>query len=94
MQDQGTSNWYQANDLLSNAANHDVNGAKFKDWRIPTKRELNLIYFQRASIGAASSYWSSTESDIDNAWGQVFSNGNQGRYYKNYPDFVRAVRAF
>ena len=26
MQDQGTSNWYEANDLLSNAANHDVNG--------------------------------------------------------------------
>jgi hypothetical protein len=96
MQDQGTSNWYQANDLLSNAANHDVNGAKFKDWRIPTKRELNLIYFQRASIGAASSYWSSTEGDDVNAWSQVFSNGfqSQFRYYKGYTDVVRAVRAF
>ena len=24
MQDQGTSNWYEANDLLSNASNHDT----------------------------------------------------------------------
>ena len=28
MQDQGTSNWNGANDLLSNASNHDANGAK------------------------------------------------------------------
>ena len=43
MQDQGTSTWYEANDLLSNASNHEADGAKFKDWRLPTKRELNLM---------------------------------------------------
>ena len=44
MQDQGKSKWTGANDLLSNPDNHDTDGAKFMDWRIPTKRELNLIY--------------------------------------------------
>ena len=66
MQDQGTSNWYEANDLLSNASNHDTNGAKFKDWRLPTKRELNLMYVVYSNGNAASLnanfYWSSTES--------------------------------
>ena len=44
MQDQGTSNWYEANDLLSNPSNHDADGKEFSDWRLPTKRELNLMY--------------------------------------------------
>ena len=54
MQDQGTSNWYEANDLLSNASNHDTNGAKFKDWRLPTKRELNLMYVVYTNGNGAS----------------------------------------
>jgi hypothetical protein len=68
MQDQGLtpSNWYEANDLFSNASNHDTNGAKFKDWRLPTKRELNLMYVvynngNGASLNA-NYYWSSTLS--------------------------------
>ena len=44
MQDQGISNWYEANDLLSNPSNHDADGKEFSDWRLPTKRELNLMY--------------------------------------------------
>jgi len=94
MQDQFLSNWYEANDLLSNAANHDVNGAKFKDWRLPTKRELNLMYVQRTNIGATNYYWSSTESGSNNAWRQYFSNGNQYDDGKFFASFVRAVRAF
>ena len=85
MQDQGTSNWYEANDLLSNASNHDTNGAKFKDWRLPTKRELNLMYAVYSNGNGASLnanyYWSSTELDNDNAWIQSFFDGNQ--YYFN-----------
>jgi hypothetical protein len=103
MQDQGVSNWYEANDLLSNAANHDVNGAKFKDWRLPTKRELNLMYAQRISIegfdltGNAptySAYWSSTEFDNSLAWLQSFSFGSQDGFPKDITFLVRAVRAF
>lgn len=95
MQDQGISNWYEANDLLSNAANHDVNGAKFKDWRLPTKRELNLMYVQRTNIGANNSYyWSSTEYVNGNAWVQNFFSGNQTTDGKDFTRFVSAVRAF
>jgi hypothetical protein len=98
MQDQGNSNWYTANDLLSNAANHDANGAEFKDWRLPTKRELNLMYLVYSNGNGANLnaiiYWSSTELDSNIAWGQVFSNGYQGYYYKNNSFYVRAVRAF
>jgi hypothetical protein len=99
MQDQGRSNWYDANDLLSDANNHDVNGAKFMDWRVPTKRELNLMYGVYIGGNGANlnenSYWSSSEHDVNLAWLQNFgiwlvrtSNG------KNVTYSVRAVRAF
>ena len=98
MQDQGFSNWYEANDLLSNASNHDTNGAKFKDWRLPTKRELNLMYVvYNNGNGAtldANFYWSSTEYDSDGAWGQSVNNGVQLYYNKFTTFYVRAVRAF
>ena len=99
MQDQGTSNWYEANNLISNSSNHDTNGAKFMDWRLPTKRELNLMYGVYSGGNAANFsntiYWSSTERGNDDAWGQNF--GNNGSEYSNsegYSTRVRAVRAF
>ena len=98
MQDQGTATWYEANDLLSDANNHDVNGAKFKDWRLPTKRELNLMY--GVYIGGNGPnlniyyYWSSTENEFNYAWEQNFVNGNQYFTYKSNTNNVRAVRAF
>jgi len=94
MQDQGLSNWYEANDLLINASNHDTNGAKFKDWRLPTKRELNLMFVQRTNIGATGYYWSSTEDDNDRAWVQFFIFGFQANVSKYDTGFVRTVRAF
>ena len=101
MQDQGFSNWYEANDLLSNASNHDTNGAKFKDWRLPTKRELNLMYVvYNNGNGAtldANFYWSSTEYDSDCAWGrfhEVVNNGVQLTAIRSAHFIVRAVRAF
>ena len=67
------------------------------DWRLPTKRELNLVYNQKSNIGVFANvfYWSSTEFGYSNAWIQYFYNGNQNNYAKS--DFnanVRAVRAF
>jgi hypothetical protein len=98
MQDQGTSNWYEADDLLSNASNHDTDGAKFLDWRLPTKRELNLMYGVYTNGNGANLndnyYWSSTEYDYSNAWLQYFPSGNQDIYYKGITINVRAVRAF
>ena len=98
MQDQGISSWYEANDLLSNTSNHDADGKEFSDWRLPTKRELNLMYGVYNNGNAASLnpgyYWSSTEYDNDNAWSQNFTSGTQPIYNKFYTYSVRAVRAF
>ena len=98
MQDQGISNWYAANDLLSNASYHDADGVKFMDWRLPTKRELNLMYVVYSNGNGASLnmgyYWSSTENDYYSAWNQFFFNGFQGNYNKDVAYTVRAVRAF
>ena len=98
MQDQGVSNWYEANNLLSNASFHDTNGAKFKDWRLPTKRELNLMYGVYSNGNAASFnsaiYWSSTERGDNDAWGQNFNGGADYSNTELYSTNIRAVRAF
>jgi len=98
MQDQGTSNWYEADDFLSNASNHDIYGAKFKDWRLPTKRELDLVYGVYNSGNGANlnhyHYWSSTESGADTAWFHHFINDDQNDSYKLDQNKLRAVRVF
>jgi hypothetical protein len=98
MKDQGTSYWYDANDLLSDSLNHDSDGAKYKDWRLPTRRELNLMYLDynngNDSNLTPSFYWSSTRSTSINAWRQQFFNGSQGTSSKASTAIVRAVRAF
>jgi len=98
MQDQGTSNWNGANDLLSNASNHDINGAKFKDWRLPTKRELNLMYLVYNNGNGASLnrtfYWSSTERDYNIACLHNFYDGFQLVSSEGSTFAVRGVRAF
>lgn len=98
MQDQGGSTWYEANDLLSNPSNHDADGKEFSDWRLPTKRELNLMYGVYSGSNAASLnsgfYWSSTEYDINTAWAQYFNDGSQNNYNKGSTTNVRPVRAF
>ena len=98
MQDQRISEWYEANDLLSNASNHDADGKEFSDWRLPTKRELNLMYVAYSNGNGASlnaNYnWSSTESGNDYTWLQNVCNGDQINNDKTDTFFVRAVRAF
>lgn len=99
MQDQGAaSSWYEINDFVSSPINHDTNGAKFKDWRVPTKRELNLMYLVYSNGNGASLnsniYWSSTQYYSTNSWRQNFSNGRQYDGSKNSGLAVRAVRAF
>ncbi|MDC0338506.1 DUF1566 domain-containing protein [Flavobacteriales bacterium] len=96
-QDQGLSTWYEAQNLISNPSNHSVNGQKFRDWRLPTKHELNEMYVQEGSIGgfAFNDYWSSTEFDYDDAWLQFFFSGNQnGNNKASSSNLVRSVRAF
>jgi hypothetical protein len=68
----------------------------YNDWYLPSIEELNLMYINRLIIGgfASSYYWSSTENDNLNAWGQNFSSGNQSGSYQGNPEYVRAIRAF
>jgi hypothetical protein len=50
MQDQDVSTWFPIDNLLNDATKHDADGAKFMDWRLPTIRELELIYIAKANI--------------------------------------------
>ena len=97
MQDQGASNWYEATNLLSNSDNHDTAGAEFKDWRLPAKRELDLMHEQRVAVGnfTTNYYWSFTESTYNGALAKKFDSlGNDAPTNKTQTFYVRAVRAF
>ena len=97
MQDQGAYYWVEAEAMVNDASKHDSNGAKFNDWRLPTKDELNLIFLQEESIGGfylSMSYWSSTEDGSGSAWAQGFYRGVQFSRYKGKTSFMRAVRGF
>jgi hypothetical protein len=65
-------------------------------WYLPSLGELNQLYEQYTVVGgfANNAYWSSTEGDSNGAWSRFFDSGLQYVYYKFYPLYVRAVRAF
>ncbi len=50
-----------------------------KGWRLPTKKELDLLYANRFEIGGFVRYyyWSSTGTNSKDAWKQSFNNGVQ-----------------
>ena len=76
----------------------------YNDWFLPSKDELNKLYqnigqgnalgLGNVGVFASYGYWSSTESDGSNAWGQGFDYGNQFDFNKLIGANVRAVRAF
>jgi hypothetical protein len=69
----------------------------YSDWYLPSNDELNKLYLNKAVVGGFGNnlYWSSTEQDSHNAWGQIFENGEQySQYRKYYTQYVRAVRTF
>ena len=70
----------------------------YSDWFLPSKDELNEMYLNLHQQGlggfASYGYWSSTEYDNFDAWGQDFSDGLQTSFVKDGNFGVRAVRAF
>lgn len=67
-----------------------------KGWRLPTKKELNLLYQNRHKIGgfANNHYWSSTEDGNYHAWTHSFFFDGQPSLFKTNEFSVRAVRTF
>jgi hypothetical protein len=71
-----------------------------RDWRVPTKDELKLLYNNHDAIGGFDTsgvegfgwYWSSSSEDGDNAWALRFSDGLPYRYLKDHAASVRCVR--
>ncbi len=74
----------------------------YSDWFLPSLGELNLLYLNRDDIGGfnvlggwpASAYWSSTESNINNAGFQNFTNSNPSNINKSNIIRVRCVRRY
>jgi hypothetical protein len=73
-----------------------VNNITYGDWYLPSKHELNLLFFQKDNVGIFTNnyYWSSTEFSSLSAWCQNLSNGVQSNQNKSLAYVVRAIRAF
>ena len=99
MQDQGFGNWYDSTNKINDPDNHDSDGAKFRDWRLPSKRELNLIYLVYLNSNPISllntTYWSSFEFNYLKAWCHAIYSNTQYYSSKSSSTFeIRAVRSF
>ena len=69
--------------------------AKGDTWHLPTKDELNSLYFNKTITGLADAgYWSSTEYSPfpTYAWGHYTGSGSQGSGGKGNAFRVRCVR--
>jgi len=95
-QDQGKSKWKDAPALIAVKENHSAAGKAFKDWRLPTKDELNKLFKKKDIVGGFvnSAYWSSTELDNNFAFDQFFEDGNQTNTNKSFTMAVRSIRSF
>ena len=74
-------------------------GGGYGDWYLPSQYELNLLFLQKDVVGgfkliSGQDYWSSSESNVYDAWAQDFDDGSQDSVNKGYPQYVRPVRAF
>jgi hypothetical protein len=70
----------------------------YKDWFLPSKDELNLMWqnLKRKGLGSFSNsyYWSSSQYYTNYSWYQRFSDGNPFSASKYSTSSVRAARAF
>ena len=74
-----------------------------KDWRVPTKDELNVLFenrnegalkgtFNETGSNTAGWYWSSSPSTNFTNWGQNFSNGEMYDFSRGSDMSLRCVR--
>ena len=77
---------------------NDLDNLGYDDWFLPSKDELNTMYFNLKFNGYGNFdndiYWSSTEKQADQGKGQDFDSGVSDNYSKDSSKLVRAVRAF
>jgi hypothetical protein len=73
------------NEAKKYAARLDAHG--HKDWHVPTKAELNVLFNNPAGW-----YWSASPNDDWGAWDQRFSDGAQDGDLKGFHLLVRLVR--
>jgi ATP-dependent Clp protease ATP-binding subunit ClpA len=79
----------------------ELDACGHKDWRLPTKAELGVLFNNRAAIGGfdasgavpAGWYWSASQYDTWNAWVQRFSDGYHGYNLKSHDSSLRCVRS-
>jgi hypothetical protein len=70
----------------------------YDDWFLPAKDQLDSMYVNLHLKGlgdfSESLYWSSTQINPDNAWGQDFFDGTKVEQFKSTEMKVRLVREF
>ncbi|MCS5663798.1 MAG: DUF1566 domain-containing protein [Flavobacteriales bacterium] len=74
----------------------------YSDWYLPSKDELKEMYNTIGNGGSEGDiggfgnnwYWSSSESNFNDAWHVYFSNGDTISNGKNHTGRVRVIRAF
>ncbi len=64
------------------------------DWYLPSQNELLKLYAVKSTLNMTGVYWSSTDTDTDNAVKVDFSNGVPSNEYKFSTLAVRAIRSF
>jgi len=77
---------------------YDLVLSGYDDWYLPSIGELGLMYTFLKTNGLGGfvddSYWSSTQSDFNEAWMQHFFDGSLYSNNKDNKYRVRAIRAF
>ena len=102
--------WGEAVSAPSDFARHDSYGKQFTDWRVPSRRELALMYQQRQVIGKFFNdvYWAADEYDDLRGYAINFGNTDYISGYGSVvvgdmfaytdkdqvPHRVRSVRSF
>ena len=104
MQDQGDCTWRSARDVVKDPANYDVNGSQFRDWRVPTVREVKIMssihtdeslnfdgfyYMTQSEYNDSGFFKVKINSGVEDNYSSKDATNTSGYYYR-----VRAIRSF